>query len=119
MNELMAKFRGKDLPSKKKEYVVYLDTEWDDLAREKDLIDKTLKIIIVEVEHNKPGLEWLERRGAPLNPTQRETDLTPSDYVQGEVCQGESASHECCNYAEVHGQSCSYPKKCPSKPFRN
>ena len=32
-NELMAEFRGKDLPSKKKEYVAYADEEWDDLAR--------------------------------------------------------------------------------------
>ena len=27
MNELMAEFKGKDLPSKKKEYVAYLDKE--------------------------------------------------------------------------------------------
>ena len=33
MNELMAEFRGKDLPSKKKEYVAYTDEEWDDLAK--------------------------------------------------------------------------------------
>ena len=70
MNELMAEFQGKDLPSKKKEYVVYLDKERNDLAREKNLIDKTLKNIIVEVEQDKPELEWLEQQGAPLNPTQ-------------------------------------------------
>ena len=33
MNELMAEFRGKDLPSKKKEYVAYTNEEWDDLAK--------------------------------------------------------------------------------------
>ena len=33
MNELMAEFRGKDLPSKKKGYVAYTDKEWDDLAK--------------------------------------------------------------------------------------
>ena len=49
MNELMAEFRGKDHPSKK-EYVVYTDKEWDDLAREKNLNDETLKNIVVEVE---------------------------------------------------------------------
>ena len=68
MNELMAKFRGKDLSSKKKEYVEYLDKEWDDLARKKNLNDETLKNIIIEVEQDKPGLEWLERQGAPLIP---------------------------------------------------
>ena len=50
MNELMVEFRGKDLPSKKKEYISYLDKEWDDLAREKNLTNKTLKNIVVEVE---------------------------------------------------------------------
>ena len=69
MNELMAEFKGKDLPSKKKEYIAYLDKEWDDLAREKNLTDETLKNIVVEVEQDKLGLEWLEQRGASLNPT--------------------------------------------------
>ena len=50
MNELMAEFRGKDLPSKKKEYFAYINEEWDDLTREKNLNDETLKNIIVEVE---------------------------------------------------------------------
>ena len=49
-NELMAEFRGKDLSSKKKEYVAYKDEEWDDLAREKNLNDETLKNIVIEVE---------------------------------------------------------------------
>ena len=49
-NELMAEFRGKDLPSKKKEYVAYEDEEWDDLAREKNLSDETVKNIVIEVE---------------------------------------------------------------------
>ena len=77
----MAEFRGKDLSSKKKEYVAYTNEEWDDLPREKNLNDKTLKNI-VEVEQDKPGLEWLEGQGAPLNPTQRDTDLAPSIYVK-------------------------------------
>ena len=57
MNELMAEFRGKDLPSKKKEYVAYTNDEWDDLAKEKNLNDETLKNIVVEVEKDKPGLD--------------------------------------------------------------
>ena len=32
MNELMAEFQNKELPSKKKEYVEYSDMEWKDLA---------------------------------------------------------------------------------------
>ena len=48
-NELMAEFRGKDLPSKK-EYVAYADEEWDDLAREKNLSDEIVKNIVIEVE---------------------------------------------------------------------
>ena len=82
MNKLTAEFRGKDLPSKKKEYVVYLNAEWDDLAREKNLTDETLKNIVIEVEQDKPRLEWLEQQGASLNPTQREMDPAPSVYVQ-------------------------------------
>ena len=62
MNELMAEFRGKDLPLKKKEYIAYTNEEWDDLAKEKNLSDKTLKNIVVEVEKDKPGLDWLEGR---------------------------------------------------------
>ena len=50
MNKLMAEFWGKDLPSKKKEYVAYTDKEWDDLTKEKNLNDETLKNIVVEVE---------------------------------------------------------------------
>ena len=71
INELMAEFRGKDLPSKKKEYVAYTDEEWDDLAKEKNISDETLKNIFVEVEKDKPSLTgwrvadmpWLQRRG--------------------------------------------------------
>ena len=81
MNELMAEFWGKDLPSKKKEYVAYTDEEWDDLAKEKNLNDETLKNIIVEVEQDKPDLDWLEGREHALAPMQRETDPTPSIYV--------------------------------------
>ena len=82
MNELMAEFRGKDLPSKKKEYVVYTDDEWDNLAKEKNLSDETLKNIVVEVEKDKPGLDWLEGRGHALDPTQRDTDPAPTIFVE-------------------------------------
>ena len=85
MNELMAEFQGKDLPSKKKEYVAYTNEEWDDLAKEKNLSDETLKNIVVEVEKDKPGLDWLEGRGHALAPTQRETDPVPSIYVEAVV----------------------------------
>ena len=78
INELMAEFRGKDLPSKKKEYVAYIDEEWDDLAKEKNLNNETLKNIVVEVEKDKLGLDWLEGRGHALAPTQREIDPAPS-----------------------------------------
>ena len=50
MNELMAEFWNKELPSKKKDYVKYSDMEWEDLAQEKNLSDKMLKNIIIEVE---------------------------------------------------------------------
>ena len=81
-NEFMAKFRGKDLPSKKKEYVAYADKEWDNLAWEKNLTDETVKNIVIEVEQIKVGLEWLERRGHPLAPTQRDVDPAPTVYVE-------------------------------------
>ena len=80
-NELMAEFKGKDLPSKK-EYVAFGDEEWDDLAREKNLSDETVKNIVIEVEQDKVGLEWLERRGHPLAPTQRDVDPAPTIYVE-------------------------------------
>ena len=67
-NEFMAEFKEKDLPSKKKEYVTYADEKWDDLARKKNLNDETVKNIVIEVEQDKVGLEWLERRGHPLAP---------------------------------------------------
>ena len=81
-NEVMAEFREKDLPSKKKEYVAYADEEWDDLAQEKNLSDETVKNIIIEVEQDKVGLEWLERRRHLLAPTQRDVDLAPTIYVE-------------------------------------
>ena len=80
MNELMAEFRGKDLPLKK-EYVAYTNEEWEDLAKEKNLNDETLKNIVVEVEQDKPSLDWLEGRRHALAPTQRKTDPAPSVYV--------------------------------------
>ena len=82
MNELMAEFWGKDLPSKKKEYVAYTDEEWDDLAKEKNISDETLKNIVVEVEKDKPGLDWLEGCGHALAPMQRKTDPAPIIYVE-------------------------------------
>ena len=81
-NELMAEFRGKDLPSKKKEYVAYVDEEWDDLACEKNLSDETVKNIVIEVEQDKVRLEWLERRRHPLAPMQRDVDPAPTVYVE-------------------------------------
>ena len=80
-NKLMAEFRRKDLPSKK-EYVAYADEEWDDLIREKNLSDETVKNIVIEVEQDRAGLEWLERRGHPLAPTQRDVDPAPTIYVE-------------------------------------
>ena len=82
MNELIAEFRNKDLPSKKKEYVEYSDMEWEDLAREKNLTDETLRNIVTEVEADKAGMEWLDRRANQLNPSQRDTDPAPTVYVQ-------------------------------------
>ena len=82
MNELMAEFQNKDLSSKKKEYVEYSDMEWEDLAREKNLIDETLRNIVTEVEADKAGMEWLDRRANQLNPSQRDTDPAPTVYVQ-------------------------------------
>ena len=82
MNELMAEFQGKDLPLKKKEYVAYTDNEWDDLAKEKNLSDETLKNIVVEVEKDKLGLDWLEGCGHALAPTQRDTDPAPTIFVE-------------------------------------
>ena len=60
MNELMAEFGGKELLSKKKDYVGYSDSEWDDLAKEMNLMNKTLQNIVVKVEQDKPVLEWLD-----------------------------------------------------------
>ena len=53
-----------------------------DLAKEKNLSDETLKNIVVEVEKDKPGLDWLEGRRHAFAPTQRETDPAPSIYVE-------------------------------------
>ena len=81
MNELMAEFRNKDLPSKKKEYVEYSDMEWEDLAHEKNITDKTLRNIVTEVKADKAGMEWLDRRANQQNPSQRDTDPAPTVYV--------------------------------------
>ena len=69
MNELMAEFRNKELPSKKKEYVEYSDLEWENLAREKNITDEMLKNIVTEVEADKAGMEWLDHRDYQLNPS--------------------------------------------------
>ena len=61
---------------------MYADEEWDDLAREKNLNDKTVKNIVIEVKQDKVGLEWLERRGHPLAPMQRDVDPAPTVYVE-------------------------------------
>ena len=68
MNELMAEFRNKDLPSKKMEYVEYSDMEWEDLAHE-NITNETLRNIVTEVEADKAGMEWLDRRANQLNPS--------------------------------------------------
>ena len=81
MNELMVEFWNKELLSKKKEYVDYSDIEWEDLASEKNLTDEVLRNIVTEVEADKGGLEWLDRRGYQLNPSQRDTDPTHTIYV--------------------------------------
>ena len=57
MNELMAEFQNKELPLKKKEYMEYSDMEWEDLACEKNLTNKTLRNIVTEVEADKGGME--------------------------------------------------------------
>ena len=49
---------------------------------EKNLSDETVKNIVIEVEQDKVGLEWLERRGHPLAPTQRDVDPAPTIYVE-------------------------------------
>ena len=59
----------------------YSNLEWKNLAKEMNLTDETLQNIIIEVEQDKPGLEWLERCGAPLNPTPRSLDLGPTIFV--------------------------------------
>ena len=41
-----------------------------------------MKNIVIEVEQDKVGLEWLERRGHPLAPTQRDVDPAPTVYVE-------------------------------------
>ena len=69
MNELMAEFRNKELPSKKKEYVEYSDMEWEDLACKKNVTNEILRNIVSEVEVEKGGLEWLDRRAYQLNPS--------------------------------------------------
>ena len=43
-----------------------------------------MKNIVIEVEHDKHGFEWLEQRGAALYLMQREMDLAPRFYVHAE-----------------------------------
>ena len=56
------------------------DLEWD-LAKEINLMDEKLQNTVIEVEQDKPGLQWLEQSRAPLNPTQRDTDPAPFFYI--------------------------------------
>ena len=56
----MAEFRNKELLLKKKDYIEYSDMEWKDVAREKNLSDKMLRNIVIEIEQEKAGMEWLE-----------------------------------------------------------
>ena len=77
----MAKFWEKELPSKKKDYIEYLDLEWNDLAWEMNLTEETLQNIVIEVEQDQPRLEWLKQRGAALNLTQRDMDPVPIVYI--------------------------------------
>ena len=90
---------GEKTSPQKKKYIAYVDEEWDDLAWEKNLNDETSKNIVIEVEQDKVGLEWLERHGHPLAPTQRDLDLAPSVYVEAvakfakvSVCSAEASS---------------------------
>ena len=55
--------------------------EWEDLAREKNLTNETLRNIVTEVEQDKGGVEWLDCRGNQLNPSQRNADPAPTNYV--------------------------------------
>ena len=62
MNKIMAEFWNKELLSKKKEYMEYSDMEWEDLAREKNLTDKTLRNIVTEVERTRAAWNgWIVR----------------------------------------------------------
>ena len=56
--------------------------EWEDLAHEKNLTDEVLRNIVIEVEVDKGGLEWLDRWANQLNPNQRDTDPAPIVYIQ-------------------------------------
>ena len=37
----------------------YLDIEWEDLAREKNLTNETLRNFVTEVEQDRGGKEWM------------------------------------------------------------
>ena len=82
INELMAEFWNKELSSKKNEYMEYFDMEWEDLAHEKNLTNETLRNIVTEVEADKGDVEWLDRWGYQLNPSQRNTDPASTVYIQ-------------------------------------
>ena len=41
-----------------------------------------MKNIVIEVEQDKVGLEWLGRRGHPLAPMQRDVDPAPTVYIE-------------------------------------
>ena len=82
MYKLMAKFRNKELPSKKKEYVEYSNMKWEDLAREKNITNETLRNIVTEVEADKASMEWLDCLANELSSSQRDTDPAPTVYIQ-------------------------------------
>ena len=43
--------------------------ECKDLGREKNLTNEMLRNIVTEVEVDKGGVEWLDRRGYQLSPS--------------------------------------------------
>ena len=58
-----------------------------------------MKNIVIEVEQDKVGFEWLERRRHPLAPTQRDVDPAPTVYIEAvakfakvNVCSAETSS---------------------------
>jgi hypothetical protein len=80
-NELMFKFRGKPLPSKKTGFQKYTDEEWEELALEKNFTDAVISNIRGEVMTLKDGSDWVSGRLNNLNPTNSENAPAPNVYV--------------------------------------